>query len=66
MLKQVKITRKLHNHMSQIDLPSTLAILIVYLSPKQAQMGTTVAGVLAGETPYMSHLHERNAFGVII
>ena len=46
MLKQVKITRKFHNHMSQIDLPSTLAILIVYLSPKQAQMGTTVAGVL--------------------
>ena len=29
-------------------------------------MGTTVAGVLAGETPYMSHLHKRNEIGVII
>ena len=29
-------------------------------------MGTTVAGVLAGETPYMPHLHKRNEIGVII
>ena len=29
-------------------------------------MGTYVAGVLAGETPYMPHLHKRNAIGVII
>ena len=28
-------------------------------------MGTTVAGVLAGETPYMPHLH-KNIIGVII
>ena len=29
-------------------------------------MGTTVAGVLAGETPYMPHHHKRNEMGVII
>ena len=29
-------------------------------------MGTTVAGVLAGETPYTPHLHKRNEIGVII
>ena len=29
-------------------------------------MGTTVAGVLAGETPYMPHLYKRNEIGVII
>ena len=29
-------------------------------------MGTTVAGVPAGETPYMPHLHKRNEIGVII
>ena len=29
-------------------------------------MGTTVAGVLAGDTPYMPHLHKRNEIGVII
>ena len=29
-------------------------------------MGTTVAGVLAGETPYMPHIHKRNEIGVII
>ena len=29
-------------------------------------MGTTVAGVLAGETPYMPLLHKRNEIGVII
>ena len=29
-------------------------------------MGTTVAGVLAGETPYMPHLHKRNEIDVII
>ena len=29
-------------------------------------MGTTVAGVLAGETPYMPHLHKRNEIGRII
>ena len=29
-------------------------------------MGTTVAGVLAGETPYMPHLHKRSEIGVII
>ena len=29
-------------------------------------MGTTVAGVLAGKTPYMPHLHKRNEIGVII
>ena len=29
-------------------------------------MGTTVAGVLAGETPYNPHLHKRNEIGVII
>ena len=28
-------------------------------------MGTTVAGVLAGETPYMPHLHKINEIGVI-
>ena len=31
----------------------------------QAQMSATVAGVLAGETPYMPHLHKRNKIGVI-
>ena len=29
-------------------------------------MGTTVAGVLAGKTPYMPHLHKRNEISVII
>ena len=29
-------------------------------------MGPTVAGVLAGDTPYMPHLHKRNEMGVII
>ena len=29
-------------------------------------MGSTVAGVLAGETPYMPHLLKRNEIGVII
>ena len=29
-------------------------------------MCTTVAGVLAGETPYMPHLHKRNEILVII
>ena len=29
-------------------------------------MGTTVAGVLAGETPYMPHLHKRNEMGLIL
>ena len=29
-------------------------------------MSTTVAGVLAGETPYKPHLHKRNETGVII
>ena len=29
-------------------------------------MGTTVADVLAGETPYMPHLNKRNEIGVII
>ena len=29
-------------------------------------MGTTVADVLAGETPYMPHYHKRNDIGVII
>ena len=29
-------------------------------------MGTTVAGVLAGETPYLPHLYKRNEIGVII
>ena len=29
-------------------------------------MGTTVADVLTGETPYMPHLHKRNETGVII
>ena len=29
-------------------------------------MGTTVAGVLAGKTPYMPHLHKRNEIVVII
>ena len=43
-----------------------MAILIVYFFPKEAQMGTTVAGVLAGETPYMPDLHKRNEIGVII
>ena len=39
MLKQVKITRKFHNHRSQIDLPSTLAILIVYFISKASTDG---------------------------
>ena len=29
-------------------------------------MGTTVAGVLAGETPYMPYLNKRSEIGVII
>ena len=29
-------------------------------------MGTTVAGVLAGEISYMPQLHKRNEIGVII
>ena len=29
-------------------------------------MGTTVDGVLAGETPYMHQFHKRNEIGVII
>ena len=29
-------------------------------------MGTSVAGELAGETPYMPHHHKRNEMGVII
>ena len=29
-------------------------------------MGTTVAGVLAGEIPYMPQLHKRKEIGVII
>ena len=29
-------------------------------------MGTTVAGVLAGETPYMPHLYKRSEIGVFI
>ena len=29
-------------------------------------MGTTVACVLAGETPNMTHLHKRSEIGVII
>ena len=29
-------------------------------------MGTTVAGLLGGETPYMPHLNKRNNIGVII
>ena len=29
-------------------------------------MGTTVDGVLAGETPYMPHLHKRNEINVFI
>ena len=29
-------------------------------------MGITVAGVLAGETPYMPHLYKKNEIGVII
>ena len=29
-------------------------------------MGTTVADVLAGETPYMPYLHKRKEIGVII
>ena len=62
----MKITRKFRNHRSQIDLPSALAILIVYFITKKAQMGTTVVDVLAGETPYMPHLHKRNEIGVII
>ena len=28
-------------------------------------MGTTVTGVIAGETPYMPHLYKRNEIGVI-
>ena len=62
----MKIARKFHDHRSQIDMPSFLAILIVYFITKAKQMGTTVAGVLAGETPYMPHLHKRKETGVII
>ena len=29
-------------------------------------MGTTVSDVLAGETPYMPHLHKTNKISVII
>ena len=29
-------------------------------------MGTNLAGGLAGETPYMPHLHKRNEIDVII
>ena len=29
-------------------------------------MGTTVAGILAGETHYMPHLYKRSEIGVII
>ena len=29
-------------------------------------MGTTVAGVLSGTTPYMPQLHKRNKIGVIV
>ena len=29
-------------------------------------MGTTVAGVLAGETPYMPHLHKRNEIQLVL
>ena len=29
-------------------------------------MGTTVAGVVAGETPYKPHLHKRNEIDVTI
>ena len=29
-------------------------------------MGTAVAGVVAGETPYLPHLHKRSEIGVII
>ena len=34
MLKQVTITRTFHNHRSQIDLPSKLAILLLYFITK--------------------------------
>ena len=67
MLKQVKITRKFHNHMSQINLPSTLAILIVYFITKANIDGHYCGGVFAGETAYIPDLHKKkNEIGVII
>ena len=65
-VKKVKITRKFHNHRSQIDLPSFFAILLVYFITKANTDGHYCGGVLAGETPYMPHLHKRNEIGVII
>ena len=62
----MKITRKFHNHRSEIDLSSILAILIVYFITKASTDEPTVAGVLAGETPYMPHLHRRNEIGLNI
>ena len=50
-LKQVEWTRQFHNH----RLASTLVILVVYLSPKQTNLGTTWVGVPTEETPYISH-----------
>ena len=51
---------------SDFTCPSEIRCFYPNLSQKQTQMGTTVAGVLAGETPYMPHLHKRSEIGVII
>ena len=53
--KQLEWTRQFHNH----RLASTLVILVVYLSPKQINLGTTWVGVPTEETPYISHFCKR-------
>ena len=67
MLKQVKITRKFHNHRSQIDFPSTLAILLVFFITIASKDGHYCGGCTCWRnTPYMSLLHKINEIGVII
>ena len=65
MSKQVKMTRKFHNHRSQIDLLSTLAILIVYFITKASTDGHYCGGCTCWNNT-LYHLHKKNEIGVII
>ena len=62
LVKASEWTRQFHNH----RLASTLVILVVYLSPKQTNLGTTWVGVPTEETPYISHFCKRYEIDVLI
>ena len=62
MLKQVKIIRKFHNHMSQIDLPLTLAILLLYFITKASIDGHYSGGCTCRVNTLYASSHKEMKF----